>query len=240
MLNIKEKITQPFTADTIRGINKVTSTASSVSNSITSTNNTASCVPDIHSTPDATDTVMPQFRFPIYKGMKKEIFENGNISSITAGFGWNIKDSRCDVDVSAFLLKNEKVISDDWFVFYGQPSSPDGSVKYITRRSDDRKAFIVDFSRINPDVQKIVFVITIDEATEKGLNFGMLSDAYIRIICNNSEVVSFCLSDYYDNITSMMMGEIYLYNGKWKFNAVGNGIAEDLAGLCRFYGVNIE
>ena len=45
------------------------------------------------------------------------------------------------------------------------------------------------------------------------------------------------MDEYYSNVTSMMIGEIYLYHGTWKFNAVGNGVARDLAGLCELYGV---
>jgi tellurium resistance protein TerD len=69
----------------------------------------------------------------------------------------------------------------------------------------------------------------------------MLKDAYIRIInsADNSELVSFRMSEYYSNITSMIIGEIYQHNGSWKFSAVGNGLARDLAGLCGFYGVQV-
>ena len=56
---------------------------------------------------------------------------------------------------------------------------------------------------------------------------------------NNSELVSFKMDEYYENVTSMMIGEVYLHNGNWKFNAVGNGVSKDLAGLCRLYGVQI-
>ena len=67
----------------------------------------------------------------------------------------------------------------------------------------------------------------------------MLKDAYVRIIENstNAELVSFKMSEYYSNVTSMTIGELYLHKGIWKFNAVGNGVARDLAGLCELYGV---
>lgn len=37
----------------------------------------------------------------------------------------------------------------------------------------------------------------------------------------------------------MMIGEIYKHNNIWKFNAIGNGVAKDLAGLCALYGVQV-
>ena len=47
------------------------------------------------------------------------------------------------------------------------------------------------------------------------------------------------MTDYYSNVISMMIGEVYQHNGTWKFNAVGNGVAKDLMGLCELYGVQV-
>ena len=83
--------------------------------------------------------------------------------------------------------------------------------------------------------------INYKRSTYKKLNFSMIEHAYIQIIDSNQhELVSFPMSDYYESVTSMMIGEIYLHNGIWKFHAVGNGVKEDLAGLCRRYGVNVS
>ena len=149
----------------------------------------------------------------------------------------------CDVDVSAFLLsESEKVVGDDYFVFYGQESSPEKSVLFKkAETTNGLEAFDIDMAILNPSVVKIVFVMTINHALENALNFSMLKDAYIQIVdpVNNTELVSFLIEEYYDNINSMMMGEIYLHNGAWKFNAIGNGMNRDLAGLCEFYGVQV-
>lgn len=100
----------------------------------------------------------------------------------------------------------------------------------------------VNLPKIDGRVKKIVFVLTIYEAAAKGLNFGMISDAYIRILDNGTkrETVSFKISEYYSNVLSMMIGEIYRYKGEWKFSAVGNGIGGGLEELCRLYGVELQ
>ena len=105
----------------------------------------------------------------------------------------------------------------------------------------DREYISVDFSRLNPTAQKIVFVLTINDAFVHNLNFSMVKDAYIRILNADTqqELVSFQMTDYYPNVISMMIGEIYLYQGIWKCSAVGNGVAKDLAGLCELYGVQV-
>ena len=222
---------------------------------------TASAVPTFHP--------QPMLLHPTQKGQKTALENGEKLSRITAGFGWNVLDSRCDVDVSAFLLgANGKVIGDSWFVFYGQPQSPDGSTQFISTNnvssgtsaysnpyaaaqashaqtnynypaSLDRECMKIDFSRLNPAVSRIVFVLTINEALENHLNFSMLKNAYVRILndLTGQELVSFKMSEYYSNVNSMMIGELYLHNGMWKFNAIGNGVAKDLAGLCELYGV---
>ena len=183
---------------------------------------------------------LPSLTKRVSKGQKVPL----NLSSkkIKVNFGWNVKNPACDVDVSAFLLlANGKVVGDDYFVFYGQESSPEKSVLFKNvETANVLEVFDIDTAILNPAVAKIVFVMTINDALENSLNFSMLKDAYIQIALNNTELASFLVEEYYNNINSMMMGEIYLHNGAWKFNAIGNGVNKDLAGLCEFYGVAVE
>lgn len=174
------------------------------------------------------------------KGQKVLLEGIHSQSRIKVCLGWNTTNAACDVDVSAFMLNSAgRVVGDDWFVFYGQTQSPDGSTAFFMDNGADREFITVDFSRLNPSVTKIVFVLTINEALQKRLNFSMLKDAYIRIMdsAGSREYVSFKMTEYYSNVTSMMIGEVYLHNNTWKFNAIGNGVARDLAGLCELYGV---
>lgn len=180
------------------------------------------------------------------KGQKASLAQkNPALTEIEVCLGWKVKNPMCDMDVSAFLLgADNKVPGEEWFVFYGQAESPDGSViHHGDNRSStgcgDMESISIKLKRIHPNVKKIVFVITINEALKQGLNFGMVSDTYIRVVdkASNSEIVRYVLDEYYSNVTSMIVGEIYERNAEWKFNAVGNGVARDLVGLCELYGV---
>ena len=186
---------------------------------------------------------IPPLLKPVRKGQKIPIEAVPSLRRIKACFGWNTLNPQCDVDVSAFLLGADgKVLGDAWFVFYGQTDSPDKSTMFHMESGTDRESVTVDLQKLNPGVQKIVFVLTINEALERRLHFGMLKDAYVRILNGDTaaELVSFPMTDYYTNVISMMIGEIYRHNGIWKFNAVGNGVARDLAGLCGLYGVQVS
>ncbi len=182
---------------------------------------------------------IPALMNKVQKG-QKIMLSTGAPDAVDACFGWNVTDARCDVDVSAFLLgANGKVIGDSWFVFYGQTLSPDQSTKFVDG-GIDREMIQIDLNRLNPQVKKIVFVLTINDALTNRLHFGMLKDAYVRIMDKSGkELVSFMMTEYYNNVISMMIGELYQHNGAWKFSAVGNGVAKDLAGLCELYGVQV-
>ena len=186
---------------------------------------------------------IPPLLHPVQKGQKISLDAGQSVSRIKACLGWNATNHQCDVDVSAFLLDgNGKVPGDSWFVFYGQTTSPDASTSFEVDGTFDREVIHIDLTRLNPSVKKIVFVLTIDEAFQKKLHFGMLKDAYVRILneADGSELVSFPLTDYYSNVISMMIGAVYQHNGTWKFHAIGDGVARDLAGLCELYGVQVS
>lgn len=170
----------------------------------------------------------------------------GQLSSIKVCLGWDILNQACDLDASAFMLGADgRVLGDDWFVFYGQTDSPDGSIHHSGdsqgEGTGDDEIITINLNGVNPGVQKITFVVTINEALERGLNFSMVSNAYVRVVdgTTGQELNRFQLTDYYANVTSMVVGEVYKHNGAWKFNAVGDGVAKDLAGLCAMYGVNV-
>jgi len=241
-----KKVQGAQTRQTISSINRNTGNGCSFGNasanhtptSGSSYNNSSSSATPTPPAPSNKPT--PPLLRMVQKGQKVPLTGITAQSKVKVCLGWNTTNGMCDVDVSAFLLNaTGRVIGDDWFVFYGQTTSPDNSTAFFMDNGADREYITIDFARLNPNVTKIVFVLTINEALEKNLNFSMLKDAYIRILDSgtNQEYSSFKMTDYYSNVTSMMIGEIYLHNNSWKFNAIGNGVARDLAGLCDLYGV---
>ena len=185
------------------------------------------------------------------KGQKVSLSKmSANLDLIEVGLGWDTATNSAipyDLDAEAFMLgENGKVIGDDWFIFYNQPMSPDGSCKHSGDNKDgsgvgDDEVIQLQLSRVNPQVAKIAFVISINEAQARGHNFGGVQNAYVRVVDKGSgkELIKFNLTDYFKEVTSMTVGELYLKGGEWRFNAVGQGLNTDLAGLCNFYGVNI-
>lgn len=190
--------------------------------------------------PPATGTTLQ-------KGQKISLSQlETNLDLIEVGLGWDLGagGQGYDLDVEAFLLNSSgKVLGDDWFVFYNQPVSPDGAVRLLESSANpgDDAVIRLHLQRINPGVAKITFIVTINDALVHGRNFSHVANAYVRVVDQSSrrELVRFQLTDYYSNVCSMIVGEIYQYKNEWRFNPVGNGTGDDLAGLCTRYGVNV-
>ena len=72
-------------------------------------------------------------------------------------------------------------------------------------------------------------------------NFGMVSNAFIRIVNRKTdrEVARFDLSEDASTNTAIIFGEVYRHNNEWKFRAVGQGYNGGLGPLARNYGVNV-
>jgi tellurium resistance protein TerD len=176
--------------------------------------------------------------------------EAPNLVNVLVGLGWDARatDGQAfDLDASLFMVKeNGKVPSDAYFIFYNQKTSPEGSVEHtgdnLTGDGDgDDESIKVTLSKVPPDVQKLVIVVTIHDAEARKQSFGQVSGAFVRIVNRDTdqEVVRFDLSEDYSTETAMIFGEIYRYSGDWKFKAVGQGYAGGLRALALQHGVNV-
>ena len=173
-----------------------------------------------------------------------------NLKSIFVGLGWDARETSgedFDLDASAFLLDERgKVRRDEDFIFYSNLLSLDGSVEHtgdnLTGGSEgDDEVIKIDLERVPPHVQKVSVTVSIYEAEKRRQNFGMVSNAFIRVVnqLDNVEIARFDLSEDMSTETAMIFGEIYRYKGEWKFKAVGQGFVGGLAAMARNYGVDV-
>ena len=171
------------------------------------------------------------------------------LKQIFIGLGWdiNVTDTGADFDIdgSMFLLdKNEKLISDQHFIFYNNPKSPDPE-QSIQLRGDNRTGAgegddeIIDASlkTIPPEIAKIALTVTIHEADKRQQNFGQVSNAFVRIVnCeNDEEIIRYDLTEDFSVETALIMAELYRKDGEWRMNAVGAGYEGGLPALVERY-----
>lgn len=186
------------------------------------------------------------------KGQKVDLTKgNPSLKNIMVGLGWDVNafDSGADfdLDASAFMCgANGKCPTEKEFIFYGNLEHPSGAVKHqgdnLTGEGDgDDEQIFVDLKAIPESVDKIAFTVTIYEAQERRQNFGQVSNAYIRIVDEdtNQELIRYDLGEDFSIETAIVVGELYRHNGEWKFNAIGSGFQGGLAALCGHYGIQV-
>lgn len=177
--------------------------------------------------------------------------EAPGLKKILIGLGWdtNASDTGADfdLDASVFLLdSNAKVANEKDFIFYNNLSSSDGSVVHTgdnrTGEGDgDDESIKVDLSKISSSIKEIAIVVTIHEAAQRKQNFGMVRNAFIRLVNDetNTEIVRYDLEEDYSTETGLLFGRLYFKDNEWKFSAVGTGYKEGLDGFCKQFGLNI-
>ena len=176
--------------------------------------------------------------------------EAPGLRAIQIGLGWDDRatdGSEFDLDASVFILgANGKVRSDDDFIFYNNLLSSDGSVEHLgdnlTGGGDgDDEVVKVDLTRVPAEVSKLAVCVTIHDAEGRRQNFGMVSNAFCRIVNGTSgaEIARYDLSEDASTETAMVFAEVYRHASDWKFKAIGQGFAGGLGPLARNYGVNV-
>lgn len=165
------------------------------------------------------------------KGQRIEI----GLSKVGVGLGWDPNESTgfdFDLDASAFMLgENKKLPADEFFIFYNNPKSPDGSVEssgddLTGGNSDgDDETLTVDLTRVDPKIQEIVFTVTIHDYETRKQNFGQVRNSFIRIYNaqTNEEIAKYELDEDFSIETAVEFGRLYKRNGEWKFEAMGIG-----------------
>jgi tellurium resistance protein TerD len=190
--------------------------------------------------------------------MGVSLSKGGNISlskevpgleAIKIGCGWDaqaLSGAAFDLDASVFLCGADgKVTKESDFVFYGNLQGANGAVVHAgdSRTGEgggDDELIMVSLKNMPSELVKAAVVVTIHEAANRGQNFGMVENAYIRIInaVNDVEIARYDLTEDYSGETAVIFGEVYLKSGEWKFKAVGQGSTEGLAQICAKFGVS--
>ncbi|HTE57491.1 MAG TPA: TerD family protein [Verrucomicrobiae bacterium] len=179
----------------------------------------------------------------------------GTLTKVSVRAGWDAKSVNTtgpgfDIDISAFVLdKDRKILSQDprWFIYFKNLDSPDGSVHHhgdnLTGAGDDDDEIIdVNLDQLPTIAQRSVFSATVFEAVKRSHNFGNMQNAFVRVLDDSTgiELVRYDLTEDYASAIGLVVGELYLHDGDWKFRAKGDVYPAGLAGLCAEHGVAVK
>lgn len=197
----------------------------------------------------------------LQKGQRVDLTKgNPGLSKILVGLGWDPVQTgkggffgalfggssapSIDCDASVIMLgQNDKLQSNKDVVYFGNLKSKCGSIQHtgdnLTGEGDgDDEQLIVELSKVPANIQKLVFVVNIYDSVKKRQHFGMIQNAFIRIVnpINKQELLNYNLSDDYSGKACLIAGEIYRQGNEWKFAAIGSGTnAASLGEVVRSY-----
>ena len=188
----------------------------------------------------------------LVKGQKIDLTKgNPSLKKVIIGLGWDLNKysggKSFDLDASVFLVgSNGRTNHDEDFIFYNNLESRNKAVIHAgdnrTGEGDgDDEQIILEFDKMPADVEKMAVAVTIYEAMERGLNFGQVSNAFVRVLdeATGEELIHYDLGEDFSIETALVVCEIYRHNGEWKFSAVGSGFQGGLASLCQNYGLEV-
>ncbi len=165
----------------------------------------------------------------IMVGLGWDEAQQGNSGGGFLGRLFSSKPHDIDCDASAILCDNDGKFMD--LVYYRNLRLSNGSIVHqgdnLTGAGDgDDEQIMVDLSKISPGVRKIVFVVNIYDAANRKQHFGMIQNAFIRLVDmdKNNEICRFNLSENYYGMEGLIVGEIYKRDNEWEFNAIGQPV----------------
>lgn len=178
--------------------------------------------------------------------------ERPGLKKVIVGAGWDpakfmgIFGKKIDCDASAILCRHGRFCSSNDLVYFGHGEHASGAVKHLlgdntTGEGDgDDERILVDLTKLPKDVDKVIIVINIYKGKERRQTFDRIKNAFIRIMDADNEIpamrhkdgtreyeelIHFNLSENtnFSGMYSVIAGSIYLHNGEWRFEAIGEG-----------------
>lgn len=177
----------------------------------------------------------------ILRGQKVDITKNTAITDIVAVMEWTTANKEMEIDGAAFLLEESGLCrNDESFVFYGQPSSKEGSVKHFGTTTGQNEIHL-SLNEIPTTIHKVALTLTIHEGENNGQSFSAVSSASLLLKDQLSGEIlfSFTFGEELQQETAIVVGEFYRHNGEWKLNPVGSGFNGGLPSLCENYGLDV-
>ncbi|MEU8935700.1 restriction endonuclease [Streptomyces sp. NPDC048409] len=155
------------------------------------------------------------------------------------GMMWS---GRVALDVCALVCQGNRVLSEDHFVFFNNPQTPDGSVRALPATAPDKAAIRVSFDALPEAADRFVLVAAVDPEVNPQADLSGFTDACIRLLDPAlTELGRLEVSDGRSGETALVLGSFRRrLNGDWDFVLGGKGYAGGLEQLVRDYGVEVD
>ncbi|MCM3720959.1 MULTISPECIES: TerD family protein [Solibacillus] len=194
----------------------------------------------------------------LQKGQRIDLTKgNTGLNKIFVGLGWDEVQAKpsggglfkslfggstttgapVDCDASVLMLKDGKVAAKSDVIYFGNLKSSNGAVAHSGDNltgagAGDDEQIAIELSSVPAEYDRLVFLVNIYDAQKRNQHFGMIQNAFIRIVnaSSNQELLKYNLTDDYSGQTTLITGEIYRHENEWKFAALGTGTQDKSLG----------
>ncbi|MFE5368536.1 restriction endonuclease [Streptomyces mirabilis] len=146
------------------------------------------------------------------------------------------------LDVCALVCHGNRALSDDHFVFFNNPRTPDGTVRALAATAPDKAAIRVSFDALPERADRLVLVAAVDPEANPGADLSGFTEAGIRLLDRSgTELGRLDVSDGRAHETALVLGSFRRRTGgDWDFVVGGKGYTGGLEELITEYGIEVD
>lgn len=154
------------------------------------------------------------------------------------GMSWA---GRVALDVCALVCEGNRVLSEDHFVFFNNPRTPEGSVRAHPHAAPDKAALLVAFDELPQQADRLVLVAAIDPEADPDADLAGFTDARIRLLDTaGGELGRLEVSEGRAGETALVLGSFRRRpGGDWDFVLGGKGYPGGLEPLLGDFGIEV-
>ncbi|MET9955228.1 restriction endonuclease [Streptomyces sp. NPDC006339] len=146
------------------------------------------------------------------------------------------------LDVCALVCEGGRVLGDEWFVFFNNAATPDGSVAMVTAPAGDKAAIRVGFDALPRRADRLVLVAAVDPEVNPDADLAGFVDAGIVLRDDSgTELDRLRVSEGRAGETALVLGSFRRREGgDWDFVLGGKGYRGGLAELVGDFGIEVR
>jgi serine/threonine-protein kinase len=186
-------------------------------------------------------------RLPLATGQRMRLEDVlPGVGSFHVGVDWRTPEdteTEMEVDASALVVdKDDQVLSEEHFVFYNNREQGERGIRLVDPEPEAHFAVQLPRLEAQPRAYRVLFVLSIHEAKERGQDFAMVRAPHLRLLDDEgSELLCYGFPTGPPGCSGLTLGELIRDDDGegWAFTAVSRAYAGGLAEIVQEHGVEV-
>lgn len=173
------------------------------------------------------------------KKLETKILQRGERCTLNnTNLSMNLTYDNFNIDIDPYIFltdENNHTIYNEDMIFFGNPSSQNGAVSI-----EKDNTILMQLERIPQYIKKICLCYAVYNGKYRQFKtFSMVQNCNFSIYSNNFKLFKISL-DNLQYFSTMILLELYRYNGMWKVNPIISGYSGNLPQMCKSFGIDAD